>query len=106
MKVLLDECLPLDLRHYLDKHEAHTVQWAGFKGKKNSDLMRSAEAAGYDVLITVDQGLRHQLPVGCEKLSIVMLRVRTNQIEDLLPLTELILETLDSIQPREVIAIP
>jgi hypothetical protein len=45
MKILLDECLPLD----------HTVQWAGFKGKQNGELLRAAEADGYDVLLTVDQ---------------------------------------------------
>jgi hypothetical protein len=38
VKVLLDECLPLDFRHDLRGHEAHTVQWAGFKGKKNGEL--------------------------------------------------------------------
>ena len=57
MKVLLDECLPLDFRHSFPSHAAHTVEWAGFKGKKNGDLLRAAEAAGYEVLLTVDQGM-------------------------------------------------
>ena len=47
MKVLLDECLPLGLRHHFPGHEAHTVQWAGFKGLLNGKLLRSAELAGY-----------------------------------------------------------
>lgn len=54
MKILLDECLPLDFRHSFPG--AHTVQWAGLKGKKNGELLQAAEAAGYDVLLTVDQG--------------------------------------------------
>lgn len=29
MKILLDECLPLDFRHSFSGHEAHTAQWAG-----------------------------------------------------------------------------
>jgi len=29
MKILLDECLPLDFRHSLPTHDAHTAQWAG-----------------------------------------------------------------------------
>ena len=58
MKVLLDECLPLDFRHSFSSHETHTAQWAGFKSKKNGELLRAAEAAGYDVLLTVDQGYR------------------------------------------------
>ncbi|MEX2263585.1 MAG: hypothetical protein WD696_16630 [Bryobacteraceae bacterium] len=60
MKILLDECLPLDLRHSFPSHNAHTTQWAGFKGKENGDLLRAAEVAGYEVLLTVDQGIPHQ----------------------------------------------
>jgi hypothetical protein len=39
MKVLLDECLPLDFRHSLPAVQVHTAQWAGFKGKKNGELL-------------------------------------------------------------------
>jgi predicted nuclease of predicted toxin-antitoxin system len=35
MKILLDECLPLDFRHSFPTHDAHTTQWAGLKSKKN-----------------------------------------------------------------------
>ena len=56
MKILLDECLPLDFRHSFPTHDAHTVQWAGLKGRKNGELLRAAEVAGYDVPLTVDQG--------------------------------------------------
>jgi predicted nuclease of predicted toxin-antitoxin system len=43
MKVLLDECLPLDFRHSFPNHDAHTVQWAGLKGKQNGELLQAAE---------------------------------------------------------------
>ncbi len=55
MKILLDECLPLEFRHSFAVQEAHTVDWVGFKGMKNGDLLRAAELAGYDVLLTVDE---------------------------------------------------
>jgi hypothetical protein len=38
MKVLLDECLPLDFRLSFPGHDVHTAQWAGLKGKKNGEL--------------------------------------------------------------------
>ena len=57
MKILLDECLPLELRHSFPSHDVHTAQWAGLKGKTNGELLRAAEIAGYDVLLTVDQGI-------------------------------------------------
>ena len=54
MKVLLDECLPLDFRHHLPGHEVHTAEWAGLKGLKNGQLLRDVESAGYDVLERVE----------------------------------------------------
>ena len=104
MKILLDECLPLDLRHHFDQHDAHTAQWAGFKGKKNSELIRCAVEAGYGVLITVDQGIRRHWTTGCE--NIVLLRSRTNQLEDLVPLIASIRDKLRTIRPGEFVAIP
>jgi len=62
VKLLLDECLPVDFRHSFPTHDCHTVQSAGFKGKKNGALLRAAEAAGYEVLLTVDGGIHHERP--------------------------------------------
>ena len=41
MKIMLDECLALDFRHSFPGHEAHTVQWAGLKGKENVELLQA-----------------------------------------------------------------
>ena len=59
-----------------------------------------------DVLLTVDQGIPHQQTSARRKLSIIIVRARTNQIEDLLPMLEAILKALDTIQPGQTIAIP
>jgi predicted nuclease of predicted toxin-antitoxin system len=58
VKILLDECLPLDLRHSFPGHDAHTVQWAGFKGKKNGELLRAAQDAGW-----IRQCLTNRIPL-------------------------------------------
>ena len=106
MKILLDECLPLDLRHSLAGHEAHTVQWAGLKGKKNGELLKAAEADGYEVLLTVDQGIPHQQHFAARRLSIILVHARTNQLEDLLPFVDAILQTLKTIAPGQIVPIP
>jgi predicted nuclease of predicted toxin-antitoxin system len=105
MKILLDECLPLDFRHSFSSHEAHTVQWAGFKGKSNGELLRAAELAGYDVLLTVDQAIPQQQDAAGRKLSIILIRSRTNQIQDLLPFVDTILAALKLIQPCQMVII-
>jgi predicted nuclease of predicted toxin-antitoxin system len=106
VKILLDECLPLDFRHSFPTHETHTAQWAGLKGKKNGELLRAADTAGYDVLLTVDQGIPHQQWFVGRKLSIILIRSSTNQIEDLLQLVDAIFHALERIQPGQSVAIP
>jgi predicted nuclease of predicted toxin-antitoxin system len=105
MRILLDECLPLDFRHSFPSHDAHTVEWAGLKGKKNGELLQDAEPAGYDVLLTVDQGIPHQQNLVGRKLSIIVIRSRTNQMEDLMPFVDAILNALETMTPGRTVPI-
>lgn len=103
MKVLLDECLPIDLRHHLPGHEVHSTDWAGFKGLKNGELLHEAEDAGYEVLLTIDQGVAHQQKPSAERqIAILIVRARTNQLEDLLLEVDGILTALAAIRPGMV----
>jgi predicted nuclease of predicted toxin-antitoxin system len=104
--ILPDECLPVDFRHSFPGHEAHTAEWAGFKGKKNGELLQAAERGGCQVVLTVDQGIPRQQTTMGRKLSILLIRSRTNQMEDLLPLAAAIFKALESIQPGQIVLIP
>ena len=66
----------------------------------------AAEMAGYEVFLTVDQGIPHQQHSSGRKLSIVVVRSPTNQIEDLLPLTDAILSASTAIMPGQIVPIP
>ena len=68
MKILLDECLPVAFRHHLHAHKVHTVDWAGFKSLKFGHLLVQADNDGYEVLLTVDQGIPHQQHLTTERL--------------------------------------
>ena len=106
MKILLDECLPVDFRHSFPVHEAHSAEWAGLKGSKNGELLQAAEGCGYQVLLTVDQGIpRQQTAVG-RKISIILIRSSANQMEDLLPLAAAIIKALEFIEPGQSVLIP
>ena len=106
MKILLDECLPVDFRHSFPNHEVHTAQWAGLKGKDNGELLRAAAVEGYDLLLSVDQDIFRQQPGGSRHVALILIRARTNQLEDLLPLVGAISEALDLIKPGEIHRIP
>jgi predicted nuclease of predicted toxin-antitoxin system len=105
VKLLLDECLPLDFRHAFPEHETHTAQWAGFKGKQNSELLSAAELAGYEVLLTVDHGFAHQQNLSGRKISVISIRSNTNQLEDLATFVVAIQDALKKINRGEVVCI-
>src|SRR5262249_53921544 len=99
VKILLDESPPIDLRHSFPTHEAHTVEWVGLKGKRNGELLDAAELAGYDVLLTMDQGVEHQQNLTNRRIALLVLVARSNQLEDLRPLAPEALAVLESMEP-------
>ena len=60
MKVLLDECIPRKLKYPLADHDCKTVPEAGLAGQKNGLLLSLAEAAGFELFLTMDKGLQYQ----------------------------------------------
>ena len=57
------------------------------------------------ILLTVDQGIPHQQNLAGRKLSISAIRSRTNQMEDLLPLVDAILNALETMPPGQIVPI-
>ncbi len=60
MRILLDECLPHRLRTALFEQDIMTTSYMGWKGLKNGVLLRVAEDAGIEVLLTADGNLTYQ----------------------------------------------
>ena len=60
MRILLDENLPHRLRALLPGHDARTTAYQGWAGLSNGALLRAADEAGFDAMITADQGIRYQ----------------------------------------------
>jgi hypothetical protein len=54
----------------------------------------------------VDQGMPQPHGGGTRKVAIIVIRSRTNQVEDLLPLTDAVIAALQSIKPGEIVRIP
>jgi predicted nuclease of predicted toxin-antitoxin system len=72
-KVLLDENVPHKLRSHLSNHTAITVAYLGWSGLKNGEILKAAENAAFDVLVTSDQGVPHQQNLSNLKLAVVVL---------------------------------
>jgi len=74
VRVLLDEMLPAGVAQLLPGHDVVTVQFAGYKGLANGELLRRAAADGYDVLLTADRNLPAQQHVPSVEIAVVLVR--------------------------------
>src|SRR5437667_2147055 len=84
-KILLDECIPRPLVQYLPEHYVRTAPQMGWASISNGELIELAEG-DFDVFITVDKGILYQQNLNSTVLGFILVRVRSNRLEDLLPL--------------------
>jgi hypothetical protein len=68
-------------------------------------LLTLAEQAGFDVLLTVDKGMQYQQNLSGRKIAVLVIRARSNDIEDLLPHVPGCLSVLISIKPGQFVRI-
>ena len=106
MRILIDECIDERFRNSLRGHQCQTARYAGFAGLKNGDLLEAAEAAKFDVFLTVDQGIEYQQNLATRETAIVIFRAKSNRLKDLLPLASACLGRLEAIRPGQIIRIP
>jgi predicted nuclease of predicted toxin-antitoxin system len=87
MKILIDECLPDELKENILAfgHGCQTTREAGFGSKQNGELLTVAEGR-WDVLLTSDRNIKYQQNMTGRKISILILRAKSNRMKDLLPL--------------------
>ena len=104
MRLLLDECTPRRLKKEFVGHETTTSREAGFAGLKNGALLRAADGR-FDVLITVDKNIPYQQNLKSLNIAIMILIAKSNRYGDLKPLVSQALESLESIQPGDVVLI-
>ena len=101
MRALLDESLPRQLKQALSGHQVRTVPEAGWAVKKNGELLQLANDR-FDVFVTPDRNLPAQQNLTGLRLGIVIVRARSNDIADLLPLVPGLLDFLTRIAPGQV----
>ena len=93
MRVLLDECIDRRLATLISGHDVKTVPQAGWANFKNGELLGLAQHK-FDVFITVDRNLPSQQNLGKYRIAVIVLRARTNRLNDLKPLIAELLVTL------------
>ena len=105
MKLVLDENLPHALRHEIAGHETYTVQYLGWSGVKNGELLARAAASGFDAMLTMDSGVPYQQNAATLPVAVIVLSAPSNDIDDLRPLVPRVLDALRDMKPRTVVRI-
>jgi predicted nuclease of predicted toxin-antitoxin system len=101
LRVLLDANLPVGLAALLTSHEVESVHHRGWSDLDNGELLDTA-AGAYDALLTLDQNIRYQQNLRDRPIAVLVLRARSNRIQDLEPLVPAVLEALPTARPGEV----
>jgi hypothetical protein len=86
MKILFDQGTPVGIRRVLSSHGVKTAREKGWSTPLNGELLRVAEEAGFDVLLTTDTNLKYKQNLQNRKLAIVSLnRNRWSLVSGKLP---------------------
>jgi hypothetical protein len=105
MRLLFDECVDERLRLSFPGHECLSARFAKLAGLKNGALLDAAEAAGFDVLVTVDRNIPEQQNLTHRGISILILCGVSNRLRDLTPLMPAALAALDSVAPGAIVRV-
>jgi hypothetical protein len=73
MKILFDQGTPVPLRRHLTGHSVTTAYEQGWSNLSNGELLKAAEEAGYQLLVTTDQNIRYQQNLRERQMAIVVL---------------------------------
>jgi len=106
MRLLLDECLPVELAENLPGHTVRTARQMGWLGVKNGRLLKLiAESGQFDVFVTVDKNLPHQQNLSALPFAVVVLRIRSTRVKDVLAQAPELLRRLPAAKPGQAIVI-
>lgn len=97
MDILIDECLPRELRGELIGHQVTTVQEAGWDGFKNGQLLKKISGS-FETFITIDKRIEseHEIP---GDVALITVRAPSNRIQDLRPLVPELLQAIKTAKP-------
>jgi predicted nuclease of predicted toxin-antitoxin system len=102
-RVLVDECLPVQLHRWLDGFDVRTVAFMGWKGKRNGELLAAAQGK-FDMLLTNDRFLPREHDPRHYAIGIVVLT--TNRLSEVERLVPEIAQAVTRISSGEVIRVP
>jgi predicted nuclease of predicted toxin-antitoxin system len=104
-RIVLDECVDQRLSREFSDHFVTSVPKMSWAGLKNGELLSNAQHE-FDIFLTTDKNLTFQNNVVQYDIAVIVLRAKSNRLQDLQPLIPSVISTLNSIKSGSVIFIP
>lgn len=105
MKILLDHNLDRRLKQYFPDYEVATTHEQGWADMINGDLLASAAAEGFNVMLTADANLKNQQNISGRDIAVLVLRASNNRLVTHADMINQICEALSNIHPGQIIEI-
>lgn len=102
MRILIDESLPIAFAAEISGHDVKTVRAQRWLGLRNGVLLRAAVDAGFEVMITADNALRHQQNLPAIGIAIILITRVRNRMQDLRPLVPQVVQALQTARKGEL----
>jgi predicted nuclease of predicted toxin-antitoxin system len=102
MKLLLDENFPQKVPVDFPEHSFTTVEKAGWKGKKNGELLGLMAKEGFDALITLDRNLPKQQNLSKYAVKIFVLQSLDSRPSSVQPLIGKLRSALNKLSSNQV----
>lgn len=106
MKILLDHCVDRRLKRLLVEYQIATAREMGWESFKNGALLARAAAAGFFVMLSVDQNIKHQQNLTKLPLAIIVMVARVNnRYETLAPYIPEVKAVLSTVAPGQYVEV-
>lgn len=105
MKIVLDHCVARPFRRFLEAFDVSLAAELGWQRLANGRLLAAAEAAGFDVSVTVDKGFATQQNMSSRSICVVLLDTQDTSMRGLVPLVPLVLVALNNIEHGKLIRV-
>ncbi len=73
MKILLDECVPVQVRDAFRGHQVHSATAPAWSGLGKGEMLIRAEPEGFDLLVVADRNVRFQQALSVRHLAVLEL---------------------------------
>jgi hypothetical protein len=106
MKILLDECVTKKFkRHLVPDYDVQTVSEMGYQGLKNGNLLKTAIAAGFDMLLTIDKNMAFQHKISNYDIILIVFDTPLSKVDNLVALLPKFTVQITHFKKRQVFVI-